>query len=393
MPRRKKKAGFVPLRFALALAAGAALLFVGGELWKLGRSDSGRVLLAARFGLGDPARVTQIMGREVRRGLLAAGVPADSIHEHVESGSAMVVWDVGLRPEISLFQTNYAVTQSVSGAGGAVLSGTERAGSSGETMVVLRVGLTRRALHEVRLVRHPRASGAAPREAARVAIVLFGFPSAEGHAEAALAVSAPFAAALVPGGSSSARLFHAAAVRRREIVLDLPLEPLHYPQVNPGPGTILVTMNEPRITGLLRRHLDQAGPVVAVANFMGSLATQDMAVMTAVYRELKHRDLPFIHVQPAAGAVCRPLAARLGLAYLEPDATIDELPGPGVARRLDERWKKVLALARARGHLVVMMHATPTLLAWLPGATAPRQLSGVNVVPLSALMRKPMTFP
>ena len=81
MPRRKKKPGFVPLSVALLLATGAALLFLGGELWKLGRSDSGRILLAARFGLGDPARVTQIVGREIRLNgnvhVVAGVLPAD----------------------------------------------------------------------------------------------------------------------------------------------------------------------------------------------------------------------------------------------------------------------------------------------------------------------------
>jgi polysaccharide deacetylase 2 family uncharacterized protein YibQ len=152
-------------------------------------------------------------------------------------------------------------------------------------------------------------------------------------------------------------------------------------------------MNEPRITGLVKRHLDQAGPVVAVANDMGSLATQDMAVMTAVFRELKRHDLPFLDVEPAAGSVCRALAARLGVSYLEPDVVIDELGGPGVTRRLDERWKKALAVARSRGRLLVMMHATPTLLAWLPGATSAKRIDGVDLVTLSALMRKPMTLP
>jgi polysaccharide deacetylase 2 family uncharacterized protein YibQ len=393
MSRRKKKPGFMPLSVALLLAAGAALLFLGGELWKLSRSDSGRVLLAARFGLGDPARVTQTVGREIRRGLLAAGVPADSIRESVGQHAATVVWDVGLRPEMSLFQTNDAITRCVTSVGAEVISGAERAGSAGETVVTLRIGLSRRVFHEVRLLRRPRIPGSTPRETVRLAIVLYDFPASEERAEAEIATPVPFAAALEPGGPTSARLFHAAAARRREIVLHLPLEPLHYPQVNPGPGTILVTMNEPRITGLVRRHLEQAGSVVAVANDMGSLATQDMTVMTAVFRELKRQNLPFVHMQPAAGAVCRPLAARLGVGYLEPDMIFDELPGPGVARRLDERWKKALAMARARGRLLVMMRATPTLIAWLPGATSLRRLEGVNLVPLSSLVRKPMTLP
>ena len=110
-------------------------------------------------------------------------------------------------------------------------------------------------------------------------------------------------------------------------------------------------MKPDRATGTVRRWLDQSGPVVGVANHMGSLATQDMTLMGAVYRELRRRHLPFVHVQPAAGAVCRPLAAEMGVIYDEPDAVLDaearaktrEGARPALGR--DPR-----ARARARAH-------------------------------------------
>src|SRR6185436_3905765 len=100
----------------------------------------------------------------------------------------------------------------------------------------------------------------------------------------------------------------------------LPLEPINYPQISPGPGTILVTMKPAQVSSLVRRYLEQADPVAAVANHMGSLATQDMTVMNAVFGELKRAGAPFLHVRPAPGAVCKSLAADLGVPYDEPDA-------------------------------------------------------------------------
>src|SRR5260221_7657030 len=107
MPKRKKKSRMPSLRTVILLAAGAALVFLAGEAWKLAHSDSARLLLAARFGFGDRALVTQIVGREIRRGLLAAGVPPDSIREEpAAAGEVAVTWRVGLRPDASLIQTN-----------------------------------------------------------------------------------------------------------------------------------------------------------------------------------------------------------------------------------------------------------------------------------------------
>jgi hypothetical protein len=389
-PKRRKKSRMPSLRTVILLAAGAALVFLAGEAWKLARSDSGRVLLAARFGIGDRARLTQIVGREIRRGLLAAGVAPDSIREQAVAGDVAVSWRVGLKSDASPIQTNYAISQFMESAGADVLDGAERMGPHGETIVTLRIGLPHRPLHEVRLVKARAPREGEPREAARVAVVLYGFTDVADQADAWFALPVPYAAAILPAGPASGRLFRSAAAHQREVVLHLPLEPLQYPRVDPGPGTVLVTMNPSRITALLRKHLDQAGPVVAVANHMGSLATQDMTVMTAIYRELKRRGLPFMHVRPAAGAVCKSLASSVGVIYLEPDEVFDaETRGPGT-KALDAGWNAALEHARARGHLIVMMRATPVTRAWLPGAVSARRLEGVNLVPLSALIGRPV---
>jgi len=390
MPKRKPKSP-ISARTAIVLAASALVLFAAGEAWKLSRSDSGRILLAGRFGLGDPAQVTRIVGREIRRGLTAVGVPRDSIHESVAPfGPAPVHWRVGLKSDGSATQANYAITHCVEEQGAEVLSGRESVGRQGEMVVTLVVGLPHHPTHEVTLVHPRRTPEVAEAEPARLALVLYGFGEDPDHAEAMFALGVPFAAAIVPGASGSARLFRAARDHDRELVLHLPLEPLNYPQVNPGPGTVLVTMNEARITGLLRRHLAQAGPVVAVANHAGSLATQDMAVMTAIYHELARRHLPFLHMQPAAGAVCKALSGDLGVVYQEPDAVLDAETRAAKPRALDAHWKQLIQLAKKRGRLVVMIRATPQVLKWLPTATTTKRLDGVSLVPISAVLRKPV---
>jgi polysaccharide deacetylase 2 family uncharacterized protein YibQ len=411
MPKRKprKKAALPAGLVTLVLVA--LFAFAAGEAWLLLNSDSGRLKLARYFGLGDPARVTLIIGRQVHHGLAAFGVPPDSIHDLAPAapessapgtprgsegagaggatGRPVVRWRVGLDADQSLFQANYAISHFIEAGGGVVLSGRETQVRPGGTAVTLRVGLPGRATHEITLVRRARVADAEERPPARLALVLYGFGDDPARAAAVFGVPVPFAVALAPGAPWSGSLFRAARRVSREVVLHLPLEPINYPQVTPGPGTVLVTMKPGEITGLTRRYIDQAGPVAAVANHMGSLATQDMTVMSAVYRELKRRHLPFIHLAPAAGAVCRPLAAQLGVMYEEPDAVLDgETRGPDV-KALDRRWDAVLAEARARGSLMVWLRASPLARDWLTRATDPRRLQGVDLVPLSSLLRRP----
>ncbi len=391
MARSKRRKLKLPTaRLLAALAAAAVLVFVLGEVVLLTRSDTGRIQFARRFGIGDQADLTRLVGRQLHRALTEAGVPADSVHESVDDDSeASVQWRIGLPPGASTLQVNYAITHVVEEAGAEVLRGNESWRGDHAQVVTLLVGLPRRPTHRLVIVRPTRTEENAEDAPARLALVLYGFRDDAAEADSFFALPAPFAVAIVPGAKASGALFKAAHRKAREVVLHLPLEPVNYPQVNPGPGTLLVTMKPARIANDVGHWVEQSEPVVAAANHMGSLATQDMTVMTAVYRELRNHHLPFVHVMPAAGAVCKPLASEMGVVYDEPDLVLDLEPRADATTALEKRWKGVLKDLPTRGHMVVWVRATPTSYKWLVRALDPKRLKNVDLVPLSALMRRP----
>ncbi len=389
MPRRKTRIPKYAPRMLGLLAAVALGAFLIGESSRLLRSDSGRLTIARTLGIGAREDVLRIVGRQVRAGLTSVGVRRDSIRETaLEQGPAPLRWRVGLRADASLLQANHAITRALEAHGAAVLEGAERRDDEGNVTLRMLVGLPRRPTHELLLVRGIETEDAkgAP---ARLALVLYGFGESAAAADSFFALRAPFAVAVVAGTKESGRVQERARERQRELVLHLPLEPLNYPRINPGPGTVLVSWSPRRVSSTVRRYLGQAGEVAAVANHMGSLATQDMTVMTALFRELKRKRATFLHVNPAPGAVCRTLAAEMGVEYAEPDAVVDREARDDGAKALDARWDDLLKEARARGRLVVLLRATPLTKRWLPGALAARRLDGVDVVPLAALLEKP----
>ncbi len=394
MPRKQTPSPVSPRAPLVWLAASALLLFAIGEVYRFTRSESGQLALARHLGIGDPARITRIVGKRLRLALERAGVPADSVRESVVEGrQARVLWRVGIRSGASLLQLNYIVTRTLESQGALVLSGQETWTEKGAPMLRLTVGLPRRATHELLAVRMAPAGGAGAEEpTARLTIVLFGFGDSPAAADSFFRLPVPFAVALPPALKTSREIFRAAHARGREVVLHLPLEPINYPQVNPGPGILLVTMKPSRISSEVRRYLDQAEPVTAVANHMGSLATQDMTLMRAVYHELRRSEVPFLHVVPAAGAVCKPLAAEMGVRYAEPGVVLDYEARLGDARALEKGWKEALRRARSGGQLIVWMRATPLAGRWLPGALTSKRLGGVSIVPLAALIRTPASL-
>ena len=90
-------------------------------------------------------------------------------------------------------------------------------------------------------------------------------------------------------------------------------------------------------------------------------------------------------------AVCRPLAARVGAAYEEPDGLIDADARRGDAKSLDRVWAECTERAKAREQALVLVRVTPTSALWLERAFSPKSLDGVELVPISSLVRKPGT--
>jgi polysaccharide deacetylase 2 family uncharacterized protein YibQ len=392
MPRRKTLSSSFPPRAPVLLTVVTAALFLLAEAFLFARSDSGQIALAHVPWLGDWNRVTRIVGKQLRQGMRAAGIPDDSLRVSVEEGRPSVVWRMGVPAEASLLRANFALTRSVEQRGARVLSGRESLGPLGETILTLVVGLPGRPTHRVLLVRGGQPAGEDAPRVSRLAVVLYGFGEDEALAAELFALPVPFAVAIPPGAKSSAPLFRAAHDHRREVVLQLPLEPINYPQVNPGPGTVLVTMRPAQISGLVHRYLEQGQPLIAVSNHMGSLATQDATVMTAVFRELRRSSLPFVHVSPVAGAVCKDLAADLGVAYNEPDEIVDAEARLSDAKGLGKRWSAILAEASGREKMVVWVRATPLTLHWLGPALSGKLPAGLHVVPLSAVIKRPLVL-
>ena len=281
------------------------------------------------------------------------------------------------------------ITRAVEAGGATVLSGRERTDKDGSLVVTLVIGVPGRPTHAVDIVRPYRAEE--PERTPRMAVLLFASSEDESLLVAACARREAFGVGVIATGGAKAPTLRAAREHHHEVVLFMPMEPENYPRVNPGPATLLVSMPAGKIEQSLRREIELTRPVVAVANLMGSFATQDEPFMTAVYRELRHEDLPFLHVGAVPRAVCRPLAARVGAAYEEPDGMIDAEARHGDEKSLDRAWTECLERARAREQALVLIRVTAISAPWLERALSPKALNGVEMVPLSALMRKPGT--
>ena len=392
MPKRRSASRENRAPFILGIVAAAALLlFLAGELFAWATSDYGRLAMYRWLQIGDRAQAVRLVGKRIEEGLERARVPASAVQTRIVGGSdPQMRWTVTLEREGAPLLVNHAITRALEAGGAQVLSGKERAGKDGELVVSLLIGVPGHPTHALDIVRPARPDDDAPRERGKLALLLFAAAEDESLLLATIARDEVFAVAVPATGASKSPVLRASHEWRREVVLFMPMEPENYPRVNPGPATLLVNMSPGRIEQSLRRELELASPAVAVANLMGSFATQDESFMTAVYEELKRAHLPFLHVNGVPRSVCRVLASRVGAAYDEPDVMLDAETRRGDAKALDQAWSAAVKRAQERGSAIVMLRVNARSAPWLERAFTAKRLEGVVLSPLSSVIRRPM---
>jgi polysaccharide deacetylase 2 family uncharacterized protein YibQ len=134
----------------------------------------------------------------------------------------------------------------------------------------------------------------------------------------------------------------------------------------------------------LERDLRAVPYIVGVNGHMGSRFTSDPQAMRTLLGALRERGLFFLDSKTSPESVAAEIASRLQVPFAERSVFLDHDPEPAAVARALATAARV---ARQAGHAIAIGHphaATLTALAgWLPEIA--RQ--GIEVVPVSALVR------
>ena len=165
-------------------------------------------------------------------------------------------------------------------------------------------------------------AGAAP----KVAIILGGMGLNGALTERAIRelpgeVSLGFA----PYPDGLQRLVNRARADGHEVYLQLPMEPLGYPKVNPGPHTLLASMSPQETLDNLAWLMGRFAGYAGVMNYMGAQLIADGQALGPVMAELARRGLVFLD----DGSFARSQAGGGGAARR----------GRGPAGACDDRWR------------------------------------------------------
>ena len=240
----------------------------------------------------------------------------------------------------------------------------------------------------------PRASHAPPpvspqsplsqTSAPRVAIIVDDLGARRDVFDPLRDIRRPLTVAVLPGLPLSQWTAREAAQAGMEVILDLPMEPYRFPEVDPGPGALLMTMNAQELQAQVGAHLASVPGAVGVTNHMGSRMTEDRTRMRTVLEVLAGRRLFLVDGLASNLSLAYDEAKALGLRAGRRQIIVDHKGGEAGDR---VRWDEVAWWAERRGEVIVIAHGHP-LTAPLLREFVPRwEARGIRLVPVSQLAR------
>jgi uncharacterized protein len=191
--------------------------------------------------------------------------------------------------------------------------------------------------------------------------------------------------AFTPYGSDPAKLAERARAQRHEILLQIPMEPFDYPDNDPGPQTLLTTLDAEQNLDRLYWHLSRFQGYAGVANFMGARFVVADTVMQPIVREAAKRGLGYLDDGSAPRSIASSLAAGLGMPFAKADLNIDAVP---TAVEIDGALAKLEGLAKEHGVAVGVASALPISIERIGAWTRTLESHGVMLVPLTTIMLK-----
>jgi polysaccharide deacetylase 2 family uncharacterized protein YibQ len=140
-----------------------------------------------------------------------------------------------------------------------------------------------------------------------------------------------------------------------EILCHLPMEPLNYPRESPGPNAIMMAMDDARIAEVTRENVAAVPYVVGVNNHMGSRATRDPRVMTAVLKALP-AGMFFIDSRTTSGSVGERLAREMKIPTASRHVFLDDVQSEAAVR---QQLANLAAAANRDGVSIGIGHMYP----------------------------------
>jgi polysaccharide deacetylase 2 family uncharacterized protein YibQ len=233
-----------------------------------------------------------------------------------------------------------------------------------------------------RPVKVPAGKSNAP----RIAIVVGGLGIGGAATSDALAkLPAPVTLAFAPYAGGLDQLASRARNSGHEVLLQVPMEPFDYPDNDPGPQTLLTSLDASQNIDRLQWVMSRFQGYVGVVNFMGARFTASEAALGPVMREIGNRGLIYFDDGSSQRSSASHIAAADNLLFAKADAVIDAVPTPPDVERALGRLETI---ARERGVAIGVAGTLPVSIERISKWAKAAEGRGVLLVPISAVAKQ-----
>ena len=158
---------------------------------------------------------------------------------------------------------------------------------------------------------------------------------------------------ILPHSPFQKTIAHLSREKGFDIMLHLPMEPVEYPDVNPGPGTLLTSMTPDQLTRQLENDLDAVPFIKGVNNHMGSKMTAASSQMYQIFTILKKRGLYFVDSRTTVETLCKPTARQFQIPFAQRDVFLDHVATVEFIRK---QLNELVRIAQHNGYAVGIGH-------------------------------------
>jgi polysaccharide deacetylase 2 family uncharacterized protein YibQ len=224
--------------------------------------------------------------------------------------------------------------------------------------------------------------------APKVAIVISGLGISSGGTSDALAkLPSPVTFAFAPYSGGLEQLASRARNDGHEVLLQVSMEPFDYPDNDPGPQTLLTSLDPEQNIDRLQWLMSRFQGYVGVVNLMGARFTSSETALAPVLREIGKRGLIYLDDGSSQRSLAAAAAAASNVPFVKADLTIDAVPAPGDVERALNRLETI---ARERGIAVGVAGPLPVSIERIAKWAKAAEGRNIQLVPISAAAKLPL---
>ena len=218
----------------------------------------------------------------------------------------------------------------------------------------------------------------------RVALIVGGLGISQTGTQSAINIlPSEISLGFSPTGNSLQRWMQVARREGHEVVLQLPMEPLGYPTISPGPRTLTSTTTPGENLMNLRWSLARMTNYPVVMNYLGAGLSNKPIAMRPILEEIKRRGLGYIDDGSVQSSVAVKLAQEMNLpnalGAMVMDVSRDE-------NRIRANLRNLEAIAKQRGFAIGSATAFPKSVDIIKKWAEEAQKRNILIVPVSNLL-------